>query len=115
MVSEEQNSDIELASEVIPVPQVHQPEVEAPVPKDTDETNEKANDIPPGKYRQRKRALHAAILKQMEFYFSDSNLSKDRFLAGLVTECPGKFNVYKHVLENSQNTDHPLLSFQMYL
>ncbi|OXU22748.1 hypothetical protein TSAR_002253 [Trichomalopsis sarcophagae] len=88
MVSEEQNSDIELASEVIPVPQVHQPEVEAPVPKDTNETDQKANDIPHGKPRLRKKALHAAILKQMEFYFGDSNLSKDRFLSELIKECP---------------------------
>ncbi|XP_036144005.1 la-related protein 7-like [Monomorium pharaonis] len=32
--------------------------------------------------------LHASIRKQMEFYFSDSNLSKDRFLSKLLQENP---------------------------
>ncbi|KAJ8675774.1 hypothetical protein QAD02_011560 [Eretmocerus hayati] len=84
MVSEEQNSEVELASEVIPVPQV-QPSIEGP---NENETNDETNNIPQGKPRQRKKALHAAILKQMEFYFGDSNLCKDRFLGELVRKNP---------------------------
>ncbi|XP_017769733.1 PREDICTED: la-related protein 7 [Nicrophorus vespilloides] len=36
--------------------------------------------------RQRKKQLYNSILKQMEFYFSDSNLSKDRFLMQLINQ-----------------------------
>lgn len=42
------------------------------------------------KGRHRKKHLYNAILKQMEFYFSDSNLSKDRFLSQLIQEDPRK-------------------------
>ncbi|XP_067008323.2 la-related protein 7 [Anabrus simplex] len=38
----------------------------------------------PKKVRHRKKKLYHAILQQMEFYFSDSNLLKDRFLGKLV-------------------------------
>ena len=99
MVSEEQNSDMELASEVVPVPQV-QPQEEAPE-EDQNAPNQETNDVPRKKPRQRKKALHAAILKQMEFYFGDSNLSKDRFLSELIKRNPGKFQIYllfKYVL-----------------
>ncbi|XP_011499441.1 PREDICTED: la-related protein 7 [Ceratosolen solmsi marchali] len=85
MVSEELNTDIELASEVIPVPQI-QPEAKAL--NVLNATNEESNNIHHGKIRHRKKALHAAILKQMEFYFGDSNLSKDRYLAGLIKKEP---------------------------
>jgi La-related protein 7 len=88
MVSEEHNSDVELASEVIPVPRV-QPEVKGS--KAINVTNEESNNIHHGKVRRRKKALHAAILKQMEFYFGDSNLSKDRYLAELIKQDPSKF------------------------
>lgn len=91
MVSEEQNPDIELASEVVPVPQV-QPEVDAPA--EVEEHNNEEPEKAPKKYRQRKKALHAAILKQMEFYFGDANLSKDRFLAGLIKQDPGMISLY---------------------
>lgn len=37
------------------------------------------------KGRHRKKQLYNTILQQMEFYFSDSNLSKDRYLAQLLT------------------------------
>lgn len=42
------------------------------------------------KRRQRKKQLYSSILQQMEFYFSDSNLSKDRFLAQLMNESLGR-------------------------
>jgi len=69
---------MELASESIPVPQVQEPVV------DTIKRSNKSR----GKPRLRKKALHAAILKQMEFYFSDANLRKDRFFAALMKESP---------------------------
>ncbi|KAL6255716.1 hypothetical protein P5V15_012959 [Pogonomyrmex californicus] len=81
MVMEEQVSDMELASESIPVPQVQEPIV------DTIKRTNKSG-ISRGKPRLRKKALHASILKQMEFYFSNANLSKDRYLSGLLKESP---------------------------
>ncbi|XP_014616882.1 PREDICTED: la-related protein 7 [Polistes canadensis] len=83
MVMEEQHSDMELAAEKIPVPQVQKP-IEMPLV----ETNNQVKGISHNKPRFRKRALHAAILKQMEFYFSDANLTKDRFLGNLIKEDP---------------------------
>ncbi|CAG9785441.1 unnamed protein product [Diatraea saccharalis] len=38
--------------------------------------------------RHRKKNLYEKILKQMEFYFSDANLSKDRFLGELIKNDP---------------------------
>ncbi|XP_047984278.1 la-related protein 7 [Leguminivora glycinivorella] len=38
--------------------------------------------------RHRKKLLYDKILKQMEFYFSDANLTKDRFLGELVKTDP---------------------------
>lgn len=38
------------------------------------------------KGRHRKKQLFSTILHQMEFYFSDSNLSKDRFLSQLISK-----------------------------
>lgn len=38
--------------------------------------------------RHRKKLLYDKILKQMEFYFSDANLTKDRFLGDLVKNDP---------------------------
>ncbi|XP_015184861.1 PREDICTED: la-related protein 7 [Polistes dominula] len=83
MVMEEHHSDMELAAEKIPVPQVQKP-IEMP----SVETKNQVKGISHNKPRFRKTALHAAILKQMEFYFSDANLSKDRFLGNLIKEDP---------------------------
>ncbi|XP_003489548.1 la-related protein 7 [Bombus impatiens] len=83
MVMEEQQSDMELDSERVPVPQVQKSVEDSRI-----ETVNKVTSISRGKPRLRKKALHAAILKQMEFYFSDANLSKDRFLSNLVKEDP---------------------------
>lgn len=41
--------------------------------------------------RKRKRHLYNAIRTQMEFYFGDANLSKDRFLRKYVEQDPCKF------------------------
>ncbi|KAF3423602.1 hypothetical protein E2986_03952 [Frieseomelitta varia] len=83
MVMEEQQSDMELDSERVPVPQVQKSVEDSHV-----ETVNKVTSISRGKPRLRKKALHAAILKQMEFYFGDANLSKDRFLSNLIKEDP---------------------------
>jgi len=42
------------------------------------------------KTRRRKKALHTAIRNQMEFYFSDANLSKDRFMQNAIKEGSGE-------------------------
>lgn len=42
------------------------------------------------KSRHRKKQLYTSILQQMEFYFSDSNLTKDRFLSQQLESSPGK-------------------------
>lgn len=42
------------------------------------------------RHRKRKKALHSAIRAQMEFYFSDANLSKDRYMQNAIKDSPGK-------------------------
>lgn len=85
MVSEEQESEMELASETIPVPPVENIIEESIV------VEEQKPEILRKKSRKRHRELHASILKQMEFYFSDANLSKDRFLGKLIFQNPCKY------------------------
>lgn len=36
------------------------------------------------KIRRRKKNLYNIILQQMEFYFSDANIKKDRFIGQLI-------------------------------
>lgn len=43
------------------------------------------------KIRRRKKQLYRSILQQMEFYFSDANLKKDRFLGRLTAQNPCKY------------------------
>jgi La-related protein 7 len=43
------------------------------------------------KIRHRKKHLYKAIKNQMEFYFSDANLMKDRFLGNQIAEDPCKY------------------------
>lgn len=43
-------------------------------------------------HRKRKKQFYNAIRNQMEFYFGDANLSKDRFLKKLIAEDPCKSN-----------------------
>ncbi|KAI9565467.1 hypothetical protein GHT06_009259 [Daphnia sinensis] len=44
--------------------------------------------IKKGKIRKRKKGLHTAIRNQMEFYFSDANISKDRFMQTVIKDGP---------------------------
>ncbi|XP_031827273.1 la related protein 7 [Nomia melanderi] len=103
MVMEEQQTDMELDSERVPVPQVQKP-VEDP---HVDSVNNVAS-APRGKPRLRKKALHAAILKQMEFYFSNANLTKDRFLSNLIKKDPyvdlTVFTTFNKIRELTTNT-----------
>ena len=85
MVSEEQECEMELDSEKIPVPPVENT-VEEPA-----KVEEPKPEVPRKKHRKRHRELHANILKQMEFYFGDANLSKDRYLSKLLYEDPCKY------------------------
>ncbi|XP_012263610.2 la-related protein 7 [Athalia rosae] len=80
MVMEEEQSHMELASESVPVPRL----INSVEPINNDENI----DPPKKKPRFRKKALHAAIRKQMEFYFGNSNLMKDRFLGNLTKKDP---------------------------
>merc|ERR1712071_580450 len=43
-------------------------------------------DVKTKKVRHRKKSLHTAIRNQMEFYFSNANLSKDRFMQNAIKE-----------------------------
>ncbi|XP_059049576.1 la-related protein 7 [Achroia grisella] len=59
------------------------------VAKVTGDTGETKLDTSPRKrVRHRKKQLYENILKQMEFYFSDANIAKDRFLGELVKTDP---------------------------
>lgn len=42
------------------------------------------------KPRKRKKQIYNVIRLQMEFYFSNANLSKDRFLKKLIADDPSK-------------------------
>lgn len=72
---EEQENPSDLATDTL-----------APIHKDLDDNNGDVKRV--GKSRHRKKALHASILKLMEFYFSDANLNKDRFLNKLIDANP---------------------------
>lgn len=45
---------------------------------------------PSKKPRKRKKQMYNEIRQQMEFYFSDANLSKDRYLKKLIADDPGR-------------------------
>jgi La-related protein 7 len=45
----------------------------------------------PKKVCYRKSQLYKTLRKQMEFYFSDANLTKDRFLGNLIKEDPREY------------------------
>jgi La-related protein 7 len=57
----------------------------------TVEDDQRHGEVSLKKFRHRKKHLHKAIRKQMEFYFSDANLTKDRFLGNLIAEDPSKY------------------------
>lgn len=45
------------------------------------------------KPRHRKKQIYNEIRQQIEFYFSDANLSKDRFLKQLISENPSIYTL----------------------
>jgi La-related protein 7 len=57
------------------------------------EDDQRQGEVPHKKIRRRKKHLYKTIIKQMEFYFSDANLTKDRFLGSLVAEDPCKYEL----------------------
>lgn len=58
----------------------------------------------PKAIRRRKKQLYECVRERMEFYFSDSNLQKDRFLSQLIKNDPRRYHVKStHVSES--NTD----------
>jgi La-related protein 7 len=57
------------------------------------EDDQRQGEVPQKKIRRRKKQLYNTIRKQMEFYFGDANLTKDRFLGNLVAEDPCKYEV----------------------
>jgi La-related protein 7 len=59
----------------------------------TVEDDQRQDEVPVKKIRRRKKQLYKAIRKQMEFYFSDANLTKDRFLGKLIAGDPCKYEV----------------------
>ncbi len=65
-----------------------EPEKESGADADENQTTAATKKV---KIRKRKKALHTAIKNQMEFYFSDANLSKDRFMQNVIKDGPGNF------------------------
>lgn len=49
-------------------------------------------------YRKRKRLFYCMIRRQMEFYFGDANLSKDRFINKLLAVSECKYHDYFNIL-----------------
>lgn len=68
-----------------------EPEKESCVDADEKQTTAVTKKV---KIRKRKKALHTAIKNQMEFYFSDANLSKDRFMQNVIKDGPGNYISY---------------------
>lgn len=62
-----------------------------------DDSNDKSNQK---HHRKRKRYLFNAIRQQMEFYFSDANLAKDRYLKQLIEQDPCKC-IHTHITYHS--------------
>lgn len=98
MVTEEQEPDLGLAAESIPVPQIHDSQHNNSSLQQPCQEMHNQDDNTRGKPRLRKKALHALILNQMEFYFSDANLSKDRFLGSLIKSDPCKYPIWFFIL-----------------
>lgn len=53
----------------------------------------------PKTIRRRKKQMFEAIRERMEFYFSDSNLQKDRWLSQLISNDPGKIIYFFRTLK----------------
>lgn len=74
---------------------MEKPENPSDVNREIDNNNQKCRDDNEASsckhsHRKRKKQFYNTIRNQMEFYFSDANLSKDRFLKKLIAEDPCK-------------------------
>lgn len=52
--------------------------------------NDEGKTREPKKIRRRKKQMHKKLLSQMEFYFSSSNLLKDRYMTEITAKDPCK-------------------------
>lgn len=55
------------------------------------------------KGRHRKKQLYNSIMHQIEFYFSDSNITKDKFLLPLIQNDPCKYQNYYSFIRYNKN------------
>lgn len=76
--------------------------------------------VSPKKVCYRKRQLYKTIRKQMEFYFSDANVTKDRFLGNLIIEDPHvdlsiflRFNKIRALTANVQDIANALRNSEL--
>jgi hypothetical protein len=63
-------------------------EAEAAVVEEQVQENETSPEIKKSKSKHLNKLLYNKIREQMEFYFSDSNLSKDRFIKQEIIKSP---------------------------
>lgn len=83
----------------------NQPEAEPEIPLNSAEDEEEKLDDGEGKklWRGKRKTwnkqVYLRLLQQIEFYFSSSNLAKDRFMSKMIQEDPCKLlnqNIPKH-------------------
>lgn len=79
-----------------------------------DEENQRQRETidshPAGKGRKRKKQYYKTIRQQMEFYFGDANLSKDRFLNKMIAADPCK--LYMNIIILNLNIE---VNFSFYI
>ncbi|KAJ9584654.1 hypothetical protein L9F63_021003 [Diploptera punctata] len=85
-----------------------------------DEQLERNAELSNKKVRRRKKQFYQNIRKQMEFYFSDANLTKDRFLGKLIIEDPNidisiflRFNKIRALTADARDIANALKSSEL--